>query len=59
VNNGSQLSKDVRVCLRWVRELARRKLDEGETERPDVGGDSVGHILVLGFAIDSFGLKIN
>jgi hypothetical protein len=59
VNNGSQLSKDIRVCLRWVRELAHRDLDEGETEGPDVGRDGVGHILVHGFPFDSFGLKID
>lgn len=59
MNNGSQLSKDVRVCLWWVREVAHRELDEGETEGPDVGRDSVGHLLVLRFPFDPFGLKID
>lgn len=59
MNNGSQLSKDVRVRLWWVRELARCEFDEGETEGPDVRRDSISHLLVLRFPFDSFGLKID
>jgi len=58
MNDGSQLSKDVRVRLRWVREPAHCNLDEGETEGPDIGRDGVSHLFVLGFPFDSFRLKI-
>lgn len=51
-----QLCKHIGICFRWIRIATHRELNDTESDGPYVRRDSVCAKVVLGFALDPFGL---
>lgn len=56
--NRLQLCKHVGIRFRWIRVAAHRELDDTQSDRPYVRRDGVCAEVVLGFALDPFGLEV-
>lgn len=57
MHDGSQLRKDIGICLWWIWVLSEADFNHGESEGPNVRGNGVCPKIVLRFAFDTFGLQ--
>lgn len=56
MDDGLELGEHVAVRFRRVGVVPKRELDDGEPQRPHVGGHGVGPEEVERLALDAFGL---